>query len=119
MKITDIQIVKREDHKVRAFVTLTIDGWLRVSGVKIIRGRKGLFMAMPSRRKPDGTRQSIVHPLDQASRIALEAAIMAAYRVDPPEVSGIPARLPTIPPSVEGAATRDLPASPADRESHS
>jgi stage V sporulation protein G len=79
MQITDVKIVRREDEKLRAFATITIDHCFVVRGLKIIQSTRGLFVAMPARRKPDGTFQDVAHPINAAARAELERIVLAAY----------------------------------------
>ena len=81
MEITDIRIALREEDRLKAFVTLTFDDCFVVRGVKVIRGQQGLFVAMPSRKRPDGTFQDVAHPIHQDMRDRLEEAILEEYRV--------------------------------------
>ena len=51
MQITDIKIRRTyQDTRLRALVSLTIDGELAVHDIKVIEGPERLFVAMPSRR---------------------------------------------------------------------
>jgi len=52
MEITEVKIVLKEgqDKKLKAYATLTIDNCFVVRNVKIIKGTKSLFVAMPSRK---------------------------------------------------------------------
>jgi len=79
MQITDVKIVRREDDKLKAFATITIDHCFVVRGLKIIHSTRGLFVAMPARRKPDGTFQDVAHPIHAAARAELERVVIAAY----------------------------------------
>jgi stage V sporulation protein G len=79
MRITDVKIVCREDEKLKAFATITIDHCFVVRGLKIIQSTRGLFVAMPARRKPDGTFQDVAHPIHAAARAELERIVIAAY----------------------------------------
>ena len=81
MEITEIRIALREEDRLKAFVTLTFDDCFVVRGVKVIRGQQGLFVAMPSRKRPDGTFQDVAHPIHQDMRDRLEEAILEEYRV--------------------------------------
>jgi stage V sporulation protein G len=79
MRITDVKIVRRDDDKLKAFATITIDHCFVVRGLKIIHSARGLFVAMPARRKPDGTFQDVAHPIHAAARAELERIVLAAY----------------------------------------
>lgn len=80
MEITEIRITLREDDKLKAFASITLDGALVVRGLKIIEGANGTFVAMPSRRRKDGTFQDVAHPINRETREWLEAAVITAYK---------------------------------------
>ena len=55
MKITEIRIRKvAAEGKLKAYVTVTFDDCFVVHNVKIIEGKTGLFIAMPSRKTSTG-----------------------------------------------------------------
>lgn len=55
MEITEVRVFPREglNNKLRAYVTITIDNSFVVRNIKVIEGKSGLFVAMPSRRMKD------------------------------------------------------------------
>ena len=60
MNITDIRIRKiYEDARLKALVSVTIDGDLAVHDIKVIEGPERLFVAMPSRKDENGTFRDI------------------------------------------------------------
>ena len=81
MKISDIRIriVKKDDNKLKAVASLTIDDCFAVHDIKIIEGNQGLFIAMPSRKTPDGSFKDIVHPLNTETREEIRDLILAEY----------------------------------------
>src|SRR5262245_31420615 len=55
--ISEVRVTLREDEghdRLKAFATMTLNGAFVVRGLKIIDGPAGLFVAMPSRKRPDG-----------------------------------------------------------------
>ena len=81
MEITDIKFRHVEQSgKLRALVSVTFDGVLAVHDIKIIDGHDRLFLAMPSRRMPDGHFRDIAHPVGSALRVELEQEVLDAYR---------------------------------------
>ena len=80
MKITEIRISLRDDNKLKAFASITLDNCFVIRGLKIIEGAKGVFVAMPSRKRPDGTYQDIAHPINNETRDWMEGLIIEAYR---------------------------------------
>lgn len=81
MQITDIKIRRiYQDNRLRALVSLTLDGELAVHDIKVIEGPERLFVAMPSRRDDNGTFRDIVHPITSDARHKIEAQILDAYQ---------------------------------------
>ncbi len=80
MEISEIRVSPRDDEKLKAFVSITFEDCFVVRGLKIIEGKEHrLFVAMPSRKKPDGSFQDVAHPITNEFRDRLEAAIIAEY----------------------------------------
>lgn len=81
MNITDIRIrlVTKDDSKLKAVASFTIDNAFVVHDVKIIEGTNGLFIAMPSKQVPSGEYKDIVHPLNTETREQISSSILAAY----------------------------------------
>ena len=55
MEITEVRIFPKEglNNKLRAYATITIDNAFVVRNIKVIEGKSGLFVAMPSRKMKD------------------------------------------------------------------
>jgi len=81
MLITEVRVAIREVGKLKGFVSITIDNCFVVRGLKVIEGSKGLFVAMPSRPKGDGTFQDIAHPINNETRAMIEDVILAEYHL--------------------------------------
>ena len=80
MEITDIKFRRfHEDGRLRALVSVTFDHTFAVHDIKIIDGDDRLFLAMPSRRMPDGHYRDIVHPVGAGLRRTLEEKVLHAY----------------------------------------
>jgi len=79
MEITEIRIALRDDNKLKAFASITLDNCFVIRGLKIIEGAKGTFVAMPSRKRPDGTYQDIAHPINNETRSWMESKIIDEY----------------------------------------
>jgi stage V sporulation protein G len=77
--ITEVRVSPRNEEKLKAFVSITLDNCFVIRGIKVIEGRQRLFVAMPSRQKTDGTFQDIVHPINQETRDKMEAHILRVY----------------------------------------
>ena len=80
MEITDIRIKKvASEGKMKAIASVTFDNAFAVHDVKVIDGPEKLFVAMPSRRTPDGEYRDIAHPINSDMRNMLESKVLAAY----------------------------------------
>ena len=79
IKEVRIRLVKKEEGKLKAVASVTIDDCFVVHDVKIIEGADGCFIAMPSKRTPDGEYKDIVHPLNTETREMMAEAILAEY----------------------------------------
>ncbi|QKG83078.1 septation protein SpoVG [Kroppenstedtia pulmonis] len=81
MEITDVRLrrVSREG-RMRAIASITIDGEFVVHDIRVIDGNNGMFVAMPSKRRPDGEFRDIAHPISPDSREKIELAVLEEYR---------------------------------------
>jgi len=80
LNITDIRIRKiGSEGKMKAVVSVTFDDEFVVHDMKIIEGQSGLFIAMPSRKTPDGEYKDIAHPINSTTREQLQQMILEKY----------------------------------------
>ncbi len=77
--ITEVRISLRNDEKLKAFVSITLENAFVIRGLKIIHGNSGLFVAMPSRKRPDGQHQDLAHPINDETRKYLTRVVMEEY----------------------------------------
>ena len=81
MTITDVRVRKvTKEGKMKAVISVTFDEEFVVHDIKVIDGPERLFLAMPSRRMPDGRYRDIVHPVGSEMREKLEQAVLKEYR---------------------------------------
>ncbi len=80
MQITELRIRKvTGEGKLRAYVTITFDNCFVVHNVKIIEGKDGLFIAMPSKKTATGEYKDIAHPISPEFRSELQNRILDDY----------------------------------------
>ena len=80
MQITDVRIRKSaKEGKMKAVVSITLDDEFVVHDIKVIEGEKGLFIAMPSKKSPDGEYRDIAHPINSGTRETIQQTILDAY----------------------------------------
>lgn len=81
LKITDVRVrlVKKDDKKLRAVTSITLDDCFVVHDIKVIEGVEGNFIAMPSRKTPDGEYKDIAHPINTETREEIRKIVLAKY----------------------------------------
>ncbi|MCR5308263.1 MAG: septation regulator SpoVG [bacterium] len=80
MKITDVRLKKVDGHnRLKAIASVTIDDCFVIHELRIIDGDNGLFIAMPSRKLPEGEFKDIAHPINAETREQLEKAVLDEY----------------------------------------
>ena len=80
MEITDVRIRKIDSPgKMKAVVSVTFDNEFVVHDMKIIESQGGLFVAMPSRKTPEGEFRDIAHPINTKVREKLQRIILQNY----------------------------------------
>jgi stage V sporulation protein G len=79
MNITEVKVFPVDEDKLKAYITVVLDDCFVVRDLKIISGTAGLFVAMPSKRRKDGSFKDIAHPLNQGTRAQMEKIILDAY----------------------------------------
>ena len=109
MEITEVRVFPVQEERLKAYVTITLDNCFVVRDLKVINGNTGLFVAMPAKRRKDGTFKDIAHPLNSETRDRMEQTILAEYEkemarggapVTPAAPSGTP---PVAPPGAAAA----------------
>ena len=81
MKITDVRvrIVKKDDSKLKGVASITFEDCFVIHDIKVIEGSEGYFIAMPSRKTPEGEYKDVVHPLNTETREQIRTAILAEF----------------------------------------
>lgn len=81
MRFTDVRVRKteKEENKLRAIVSVTIEECFVIHDIKVIEGTDGLFITMPSRKMKDGDYKDIAHPINAETRKELSDIILKAY----------------------------------------
>jgi stage V sporulation protein G len=79
MEITEVKVFPIQEEKLKAFVSIVFDQCFMVNDIKIIQGRDGLFISMPSRKKKNGEFKDVAHPLNNETRRIIEEKVLAEY----------------------------------------
>src|SRR5919206_1207501 len=119
MEITEVKVFPIQEEKLKAFVSIVFDQSFMVNDIKIIQGRDGLFISMPSRKKKNGEFKDVAHPLNNETRRMIEDQVLAEYdhvlveRGDPRADRG--ERAVRVPPPTGEVVERSLAAAAPER----
>lgn len=81
MEVTDVRLRRvNTEGRMRAIASITLDQEFVVHDIRVIDGNNGLFVAMPSKRTPDGEFRDIAHPINSNTRNKIQEAVLEAYR---------------------------------------
>lgn len=83
MEITFIKLKRiRDQQKLVAVADVTIDGLIVIHDIKVLSNKdNSLFIAMPSKKKPNGTFSDIVHPISVSARSIFEKLLIPATEI--------------------------------------
>ena len=80
MIITELRVMPRNDPRLRAYVSVVFDDCFVVHGIKVIATDEGhLLLAMPNRRRRNGSFQDVAHPIHPEFRKTVEDTVLAEY----------------------------------------
>jgi stage V sporulation protein G len=80
VEITDVRLRRMvTDGKMKAVASVTLDGEFVIHDVKVVEGLKGLFVAMPSRKTPDGEFRDVAHPITTQARERIQKAVLDVF----------------------------------------
>src|SRR5690625_1128546 len=80
MEVTDVRLRRvNTEGRMRAIASITFDEEFVVHDIRVIDGNNGLFVAMPSKRTPDGEFRDIAHPINSDTRAKIQDAVLAEY----------------------------------------
>lgn len=79
MEVTEVKVFPVNEDKLKAFATITLDNCFVIRDLKVIHGNSGLFVAMPSKKRRDGTFKDTAHPLNNETRAMIEQKVLGVY----------------------------------------
>lgn len=80
MEVTDVRLRRvNTEGRMKAIASITLDNEFVVHDIRVIDGNNGLFVAMPSKRTPDGEFRDIAHPISSTTREKIQQAVLAEY----------------------------------------
>jgi stage V sporulation protein G len=82
VRITKVTLRPVAMNKVCAIASIVIDDCFVIHDLRVVNGDKGLFVAMPSRKLPNGDFRDICHPINTEARNAIQAAVLEQFTCD-------------------------------------
>ncbi|MBR1884302.1 MAG: septation regulator SpoVG [Clostridia bacterium] len=80
MTITDIRVRKVDNQsRMKGIASITIDDVFVIHDIKIIESDRGVFIAMPSKKTPNGEFKDIAHPINTETREMIQSQVIAKY----------------------------------------
>lgn len=80
MQITDVRVrIVDGNAKMKAVASITLDEAFAIHDIKVIEGERGLFVAMPNKKMPNGEYCDVAHPIHSGMRAVLEEVILGEY----------------------------------------
>lgn len=80
MEVTDVRFRRvQSEGRMKAIASITLDDEFVVHDIRIIEGEDGFFVAMPSKKTPDGNFRDIAHPINAKGRKKLQDAVLNAF----------------------------------------
>ena len=79
MDVTEVKVFPVNEDKLKAYATITFDNCFIVRDLKVIHGQSGLFVAMPSKKRKDGTYKDTAHPINSETRAMIESRVLDEY----------------------------------------
>ena len=80
MQITEVRVFPVDEEKLKAYASIVLDACFIINDLKIIEGKRGLFISMPSRRRKRGGYRDVAHPLNNETRRMIEECVLAEYQ---------------------------------------
>ena len=80
MEVTDVRLrTVSSESRMKAICSITLDDEFVIHDIRVIDGNNGLFVAMPSKRTPDGEFRDIAHPINANMRAKIQDAVLGKY----------------------------------------
>ncbi len=80
MNITEVRAKRIDgDNRLVGIAAITIDNCFVVHELRIIEGKNGLFVAMPSRKMPNGDYKDVAHPINSETRAMIEKIVLETF----------------------------------------
>lgn len=90
MKVTNVRVKKIENkNRLKAVATITFDESFVIHELRLIEGKNGLFVAMPSKRNAQGEFRDVCHPINKDLRQHIEDTVIKTFNEIEDEPNGV------------------------------
>ena len=79
MKITQVKLTPLSNQRTVALASITYDESFVITGLKIINGQNGLFVAMPNRKGSDNEYHDIAFPITKEARNHIQETVLLRW----------------------------------------
>ena len=80
MTVTNVRIkLITTGGRLKAVGSITLLDSFVIHDIRVLEGEKGMFVAMPSKKMPNGMFRDIAHPINSDARTLIDAAVLEAY----------------------------------------
>jgi stage V sporulation protein G len=79
VEITKVTVREIDMNMVKGLASIVIDDCFVVHELRVVDGDRGYFVAMPSRKLPNGDFKDIAHPLNSDTREIIQEAVLRAF----------------------------------------
>lgn len=81
INITNVKVTPVEsNNRVVALATIEIDNCFVVKNIKVLEGKDGIFVGMPSIKNKDGSYFDVAHPINKETREYIQNVISNEYQ---------------------------------------
>ena len=91
--VTTVELAVKRMAKVdgrgtlKAFCDVAIGGQYLIKGVKVVEGKKGIFVSMPREQGKDGQWYDTFLPVTKEAHQQLTDTVLAAYQIEEPALA--------------------------------
>jgi stage V sporulation protein G len=79
VEITRVTVREIDMNMVKGIASIILDDCFVVHDLRVVDGDRGYFVAMPSRKLPNGDFKDIAHPLNSETRELIQEAVLRAF----------------------------------------
>ena len=79
MEITRVTVREIDMNMVKGIASIILDDCFVIHDLRVVDGDRGYFVAMPSRKLPNGDFKDIAHPLNSETREKIQEAVLREF----------------------------------------